>query len=162
MNYLASMQSSKALLTTSLNSINQQSYSTSCSISVSEESTSDCYGFDMLLMAQQMTNIDEQILLKSHGYIKEEQINTTTQGEVFLARKGDEFVAIKKIAKDCCERKECIQNECTFITDKNIVKERLILQSITENKELKNNFIIKFIDAFDSEDHYYLVEEYIE
>eukprot|EP01084_Bolivina_argentea_P159922 278539_1 len=38
----------------------------------------------------------------------------------------------------------------------------MILKSIAENKNAKNELIVKYIDAFESDEHYYLVQEYIE
>eukprot|EP01084_Bolivina_argentea_P180619 312061_1 len=124
MNYLASMQKQQV----NVNEINQQqlhseSYS-SCSSSTSDESDLD---FSILDLASKMDDMDETILLDKHGYkfCNKEIISETLQGEIFLATKyeSDTLVAIKKISKKLSDKKECIQDGFTFITDKNIVNE---------------------------------------
>eukprot|EP01084_Bolivina_argentea_P291019 500082_1 len=125
----------------------------------------DCLSsYSMLSLASKLININEDILLKKHGYIKKETIGSASQGEIFLASKGKDLdlVVIKKIAKDLYEKKECIEDVFTFITDTNIVKETLILKNIAQKSNPNNKFIIQYLDSFESDDDYYLVTEYIE
>eukprot|EP01084_Bolivina_argentea_P021870 40653_1 len=167
---LASSIRSTALSTFSETSVQLSSHSITSSESESESSistpsslsSSSSSDFDMLSLVTQINNMDEEILLKTHGYCMENEISTTTQGELFLARNGEEFVVIKKIAKDLYQRKEFVSNNFTFSTDKSIVNEAMILKSIAENKNPKNELILKYIDSFESDEHYYLVQEYIE
>eukprot|EP01084_Bolivina_argentea_P318424 552206_1 len=105
--------------------------------SVSESSEEfDCFDpYYMLTLQTKLTDMEEEILLKQHGYVLEKEIGQTTQGKIFLASNYEELVAIKKISKDLHKNKQCIQNDFTFITDYNIVKEGIILKSISQKEE---------------------------
>eukprot|EP01084_Bolivina_argentea_P140041 246299_1 len=99
-------------ITSSISSTSSTSSTSPTSSTSSSES--DYCGFSMLSLVEEISNMDETILLKTNGYTKENEIGTTTQGELFLARKGEEFVVIKKIAKDLYQRKEFVSNNFTF------------------------------------------------
>eukprot|EP01084_Bolivina_argentea_P291018 500081_1 len=148
---------------TSNSSISYNSNSSIDSCSSSDSEQSDSFSpYYMLSLASKMIDMDEDILLKKHGYTKEETIGSTSQGEIFLANKGEKLVAIKKIPKDLYNEKQCIEDGFTFVTDTDIVKETLILKNIAQKSNPNNKFIIQYLDSFESDDDYYLVTEYIE
>eukprot|EP01084_Bolivina_argentea_P205009 350216_1 len=141
----------------------QLSETCSPSISFSSEESSSFDPYQLFALTSKLIDIEEEILLKQHGYVIEKEIGKTTQGEMFLASNYEELVAIKKIPKDLHETKQYIQNGFTFITDKNIVKEAQILKSISKNNDnSKNGCIINYMDSFESDDHFYVVEEYVD
>eukprot|EP01084_Bolivina_argentea_P300070 517306_1 len=131
---------------------NTTNYST-CSSSC-ESSDDDL--FSTLEMAFAMMQMDEDILLAKHGYIKSDKIlKKTVQGDLFTAKnENDELVAIKKVSKKLHLNNECIDIDdpkWVHIVDKDIVKEAKILKYLTKENKAINDSIVEYIDFFETE-----------
>eukprot|EP01084_Bolivina_argentea_P078439 142325_1 len=130
------------------------------------ESCSDSGLFSMTDLLRDMYDMDEEILLNKHGYIKNRFISDLPQGIEFTATnsKNNQLVLIQKISKLLHSTKESIDEDgFTFIVDNDIVKAANILRFLTNNDdEEESDFLIKFIDFFESDIDYYLVLEHVE
>ena len=131
-------------------------------------------GTDTMLVTQLLssyTDIAEDTLFANHGYKKLKIITDTLQGKLYKAQKLDDnktsdnvnqYVAIKKCNKLLLKEGIAIQDEINFVVSENIIKESVILKYLTFDNCPIGEYIIKFIDFFESNDDYYLVMEYVE
>jgi len=132
---------------------------------------------DMPLMAllMQLEETNEDITFGMHGYEKVSKICDSLQGDVYKARVvnpkvsgvalGD-YVAIKRSSKELLEQKTAIENQMddtqmTFCVAEDIVKEAKILKFINNHRNF-SNYVVKYVDFFESDTDYYLVTEYID
>ncbi len=122
---------------------------------------------DPLTLLLQLSNVDETLLLYNHGYKKIDNICDTLQGQLYKSitvNQSDtpQLVAIKKCEKYLFNEKLSIQNGINFCVSENICREAKISQHLTSENTPIGNYIVKYIDFFESDDCYYLVMEYIE
>jgi len=110
------------------------------------------------------SGVEEELLLAKHGYVKQENICKTLQGQLFMAVRSDngQRVAIKQTPKESHSKKEAELDGFRFVVDEDIVKEALILRHLSCNNTSIGGVIVKFIEFFESDTDYYLVTEYIE
>ena len=114
--------------------------------------------------------MDEDALFNQNGYKKLYKLCDTLQGELYKAEiinnKYDlhkHHVVIKKTDKTLLQQRITISDDgFNFCVSENIIKEALILQILTIHNCPIGNYIIKYIDFFESDSNYYLVMEYIE
>eukprot|EP01084_Bolivina_argentea_P051060 93927_1 len=163
--------------------MNHQSNEETKSISDIPETTSDCDIFSddddadmpsLLQLTLSMQRMDEDLLFAKNGYKYLGKLSDILQGESLKAEvtksslpsiNRGTFVAIKKTDKCLIQKGITIQDDMTYLIDKNAVKEAIILQQLTllsHNNNIIGSHIIKFVDLFESETHLYLVTEYIE
>lgn len=159
------------------------SLSLSPSINLSSDFDIDsplCDDFTSLMdILSQTKEIEEDILFTKHGYTKIEKICDTLQGELIKAKVDKdknlnqnnihkhEYVAIKKICKVLTHEKLAYDpndkdDNITFCVEENIIKEAQILKYLTVDNQSTFNYIIQFIELFESDTHYYMVTEYIQ
>ena len=145
---------------------------------------------DNLTMTQllmNLTEVDEDLTLEQHGYTRIRKICDTLQGELIEAEvKSDENnsakkrtissdhkenvngpkqierVAIKRTRKELFREKIAEYDGMTFCVEENIVKEALILHHLTIDNRSTANYVVRFVEFFESDEHFYLVMEYIE
>ena len=99
----------------------------------------------------------EQILFQKRGYKMGKKLATTLQGGIFeleRVKDGQQFV-LKKTDKYLHKRGITIQDGKRFSVKEDILKEKSILEQLT--KRNAPNFMVRFIDFFESDDYYYLV-----
>eukprot|EP01083_Nonionella_stella_P017451 48824_1 len=112
-------------------------------------------------------HIDDDVF-ECNGYKKIGKICDTLQGELFQAVMMDtmgasnEYVAIKRVRKDLWQQKIAYQNNIAFCVTENIIKEAFILNYLTVKHQPIGDYVIQFIDFFESEQAFYLVIEYID
>eukprot|EP01084_Bolivina_argentea_P258212 435215_1 len=140
----------------------------------SNTTCSDCTDDDindvpMLDLLLGLSNTTEDLLLGNYGYINKQKICDSLQGELYTANTIDNnesnSVMIKKIDKDLHQQRITIENGMKFITDENIVNEAAMLHHLhylAANPNNINNNVIKYVDFFESETHFYLVMEHID
>eukprot|EP01084_Bolivina_argentea_P019007 35389_1 len=110
-----------------------------------------------------LTQINEDILLHNHGYRIMHKICDTMQGDLFKALNvnTNRFVAIKKTDKQLFAKRIAIQDRIHFCVTENIIKEAHILKYLTVDNTPIGDYIVQYIDFFESGESYYLVMEYI-
>jgi len=67
-----------------------------------------------------------------------------------------------KKRKELFQKQIAEQDEITYLVSENIESEARILRHLTSYNNVQSQRIIKYIDFFESESHFYLVTEYIE
>merc|ERR1719361_154587 len=74
------------------------------------------------------------------------------------------YVAIKRTHKTLFEQKMVFEDAdgMNEFVEEDIVKEAMILNHLTVNNQAAGNHIVKFVDFYESESHFYLVTEWIE
>eukprot|EP01084_Bolivina_argentea_P257085 433042_1 len=117
---------------------------------------------------RKLCKLTEESFLANNGYIKDQILSKTLQGELFTAKRFDNTtphrcVAIKQTSKRLYLRREAI-DPCGFhfIIDEDIVKEAFVLRHLTTSNQPIGGTIVQYIDFFESPDHYYLVMEHIQ
>ena len=119
---------------------------------------------DTLLL--ELHEMDQNSILEQHGYHQINKICDTLQGQLILAEKTWNKqrvrVVIKQTDKETFEQRVAKQDDMIYCVEKNIVKEALILHHLTVDNEPIANYIVKFVDFFQSEHDYYLIMEYID
>eukprot|EP01084_Bolivina_argentea_P119299 211537_1 len=109
------------------------------------------------------SSISAITLFKDNGYKIVSKIKDTLQGELYKAKhiKSNTFVAIKRTCKSQCKQNICTQNDMTYCVTEDIVKEALILNLLTTKNNPIGDYIVKYVDIFESETDYFLIMEYI-
>eukprot|EP01084_Bolivina_argentea_P054453 99855_1 len=108
-------------------------------------------------------SIDEEVVFAFNGYKQLHKICDVLQGELYkgIQLSSNKFVAIKKTDKSQYRKNITVQNNFSFCVTENRVKESHILKYLTVNNRPIGDYIIQFIDFFESDNNYYLVTEYI-
>ena len=109
-------------------------------------------------------NILIAALFNDKGYKLVKKMRNTLQGEMFGATrvKDNLSVAIKRTPKSSHEQRTSQQDGMSIIVEENIILESIILHHLTvANSSISNDYIVKFIDFFETEKDYYLVMEYV-
>eukprot|EP01083_Nonionella_stella_P066066 173708_1 len=106
----------------------------------------------------------EDVIFHMHGYKKIKTICDTCQGQLFEAIQYDSqrSVAIKRTNKHLFEQRITIEDGNSLCISKHILKEALILRYLTVSHTPIGDYIIKYIDFFESNTDYYLVMEYVQ
>jgi len=112
----------------------------------------------------------EDLILAKNGYRLEHKLCNTLQGECFKARiekyhrtqTRNSFVAIKKIDRKLSATKTVEQGGMTFIVEEDIIKEAVILKHLTVDNSPTGDYIVKFVDLFKTDTHFYLVTEFVD
>ena len=135
---------------------------------------------DNLLFFQVLEQCKENILFAERGYKRIHRVCKTLQGELLKAKVTKmefhsvcnkshyelapigSFVAIKKINKQLAEKKVAIIDGTSFCVQESIIKEAMILKHLTVDNTPPGNYVLNFIDFFESDTHYYLVTEYVD
>ena len=133
----------------------------------------------LLSMFQNLEQSDEDGLFVTNGYKRLEKICDTSQGELWRAEMVREDskepqgknsqnsatnVVVKKICKSLTYQQITRDDNdgMTYCIDKNILKEALLLKYLTKDNRAMGDYVVKFIDFWESETAYYLVTEYID
>eukprot|EP01083_Nonionella_stella_P140642 431702_1 len=105
---------------------------------------------------------DETMILAQHGYINARVERDTLQGQLLSAKsiKSGCNVAIKRTEKRLHNKRISVQDGVNIVVEENITKEALILRHLTVNNQSSNDYIVRFIEFFESEDAFYLVMEH--
>eukprot|EP01084_Bolivina_argentea_P054452 99852_1 len=108
-------------------------------------------------------SIDEEVVFAFNGYKQLHKICDVLQGELYkgIQLSSNKFVAIKRTDKSQYQKCITIQNNFSFLITENRIKESVILKHLTVNNRPIGDYIINFIDFFESTNYYYLVTEYI-
>ena len=135
----------------------------------------DLLDVPMTNLLQMITQSDEDIMFAQNGYKRLHKLCDTLQGKLYKAEvtkitdgnNGSQgigsHVCIKKCDKQICDDQIAKKDDgMTFCVEENILKEAIILRHLTVDNRATGNYIVKFIDFFESESHYYLVTEYVE
>ena len=129
----------------------------------------------ILAFLQQLQQNDEQLMLAKHGYQTIHKVCDTLQGELFKAKvikltmanlkrtAINAHVAIKKVCKLLTAEKTAEDKEdgTLLCVEENIMKEAVILKHLTVDNHMLGNYVVRFVDFFESDTHYYLVTEYV-
>eukprot|EP01084_Bolivina_argentea_P292906 503689_1 len=107
---------------------------------------------------------DEDVVLQRHGYKRITKISETLQGELFKASDlhQNRYVAIKRTDKRLFRQQIAVQDDISFVVAENIVQEAFLLRYLTVDHTPIGDYVLQFIDFFESNASYYLVIEYIE
>eukprot|EP01084_Bolivina_argentea_P207436 353916_1 len=130
----------------------------------SDELMEDC---PIIQLLTNMAHIHEDIIFYQKGYQKVSKICDTLQGELIKAMKINQFsneityVCIKKTNKVLLGNQIAVQGDTNFCVSENILKEAFLLKHVTVDNAPIGDYIINFIDCFESDTDYYLVTEYI-
>ena len=145
-----------------------------------EEKESEEESLPDLPWAQLVSDIsfNDDVILSQRGYTKLRTICETSQGEIMECIKVDKrdidceyetesdikHVAIKKADKILWKQKVSKEDEygMSFCIEDDIMKQALILHHLTVDNSSSGNYIVKYIEFFESAKNFYLVMEYIE
>eukprot|EP01083_Nonionella_stella_P019960 55401_1 len=115
--------------------------------------------------------MDIGTILSQHGYKYKKKISKTLQGSIYEATivdpthrqsvDGIERVAVKQTSKRQHRRNEAEQDGFSVLVEENIIKEAMILKHLTMDNRPNGAYIARYIDFFETDDHYYLVSEYV-
>eukprot|EP00484_Ammonia_sp_Unknown_P024446 CAMPEP_0197023002 /NCGR_PEP_ID=MMETSP1384-20130603/3788_1 /TAXON_ID=29189 /ORGANISM="Ammonia sp." /LENGTH=592 /DNA_ID=CAMNT_0042451139 /DNA_START=105 /DNA_END=1883 /DNA_ORIENTATION=+ len=106
-------------------------------------------------------DVAEERLFAKHGYVKKKKIATTLQGfvyEIQSMRDGKKYV-IKKTDKQLHAAGITIQNGKKYAVHEDVLNEKAILEWISRRRSAPE-FMVKFVEFFESEQFYYLVMEH--
>eukprot|EP01084_Bolivina_argentea_P024836 46239_1 len=105
---------------------------------------------------------DETMILAQHGYINARVERDTLQGQLLSAKsiKSGCNVAIKRTKKRLHNKRISVQDGVNIVVEENITKEALVLRHLTVNNQSSNDYIVRFIEFFESEDAFYLIMEH--
>jgi serine/threonine protein kinase len=119
--------------------------------------------FSMAELLAQISSVDEEVLLAEHGYERVAKISHSLQGEIFMAEvvATGVKVAIKKTCKSLYQQKIAVVAGVHFCIEEDAVKEANNLKLCTDHEPI-GDYLVKFIEFFESSTHFYLVTEYIE
>ena len=123
---------------------------------------------DLLGVLARNAKIDENTLFQEHGYMQIDVISDITQGNLFKAQVlnnnvcNQQFVTIKKCERRLFEKQMAMKDGINGNVSENIIKEINILKYLSTDHQPMRNFIINYVDSFQSDDAYYLVMEHIE
>jgi len=118
-----------------------------------------------------LETIDEETtMLADNGYERIEKIRDCLQGEVIKAKLVKyhvhhgigSHVAIKKIRKKLSWSRTALQDEFTHCVSEDIIKEAVILKHLTVDNSPTGEYIVKFVDLFETADHFFLVTEWVQ
>eukprot|EP01084_Bolivina_argentea_P078440 142328_1 len=128
---------------------------------------SNCSDFsiDMTDLLFKISEIDEDITLADHSYTKVHKLCDTLQGDLWKAQdmKTNEYVTIKRTDKQLFQQQISIDDDnMQFCVSENIIKESNILKRLTVDNHCIGNYIIQYINFFESDTDYYLVMQYVE
>mmetsp|Transcript_42320 Transcript_42320/g.68034 ORF Transcript_42320/g.68034 Transcript_42320/m.68034 type:complete len:521 (-) Transcript_42320:79-1641(-) len=104
----------------------------------------------------------EQQCLKQNGFVRGKKIADTVQGEIFEATPLDEddnTVVIKKTDKALHIQRISIQQGMSIVVEKDCVKEAILLHHLTVDNKATSDYVVKFVQFFESDTAYYLVME---
>ena len=122
--------------------------------------------FEILALCKMLESTEEDLIFAHHGYAIIEKKRDTVQGIAYLASKEKSEipsnVMIKKVSKYLTTEKIAHQDGYTFLTDENIQKEAMILQYLTICNKQMGDYVMNFVDYFESDTHYYLVTENVD
>mmetsp|Transcript_16730 Transcript_16730/g.26563 ORF Transcript_16730/g.26563 Transcript_16730/m.26563 type:complete len:640 (-) Transcript_16730:392-2311(-) len=130
----------------------------------------------------QLTGVDEELIFAKHGYKKIRKVCDTLQGELMeaeIVKHSKSFqkdqarrklcenaniqrVAIKKVDKCLFKQRIAKIDGMVYCVEEDVVKEALILHHLTVDNRATANYVVQFIELFESEENYYLVMEYID
>eukprot|EP01083_Nonionella_stella_P281768 958914_1 len=96
--------------------------------------------------------------MKQHGYINNAKLCETLQGTIWSSTHPDTNtpVVIKATSKQLHRDSVVIFNGKTYYVQENILKERALLKYLTIQPNCPKS-IVKYIDFFSDNSHYYLV-----
>lgn len=126
--------------------------------------------FSITELFTKISEIDEDLILLQNGYKRIRKICNTSQGELIEAEAVDvkvqnqivQRVAIKKISKEHHKQRISEQDGVTYCVQKNVIKEAQILEHLTVHNQCISDNIVHFVEFFESDDHFYLVMEYVD
>ena len=150
-----------------------------------EESDSQFPDLPWSQMISGLNGVDENIILSQRGYTRVRTISETLQGEIIECIKVEtpttetndgnndndndkenniKHVAIKKTNKRLWKQKVSKEDEfgMSFCIEDDILKQALILHHLSVDNTSSGDYIIKYIEFFESYKDFYLVMEYIE
>jgi len=133
--------------------------------SVSSLSGDDIDSMSTTQLLQQLSIVDEELLLNQHGYERCGKLCDTLQGEMFKAQhlESRQYVAVKRTPRKSVEQQECTdEHGFNFCVSENILKEASMLQYLTVQNQSTGDYIVQFIDFFESDAYFYLVMEYVD
>eukprot|EP00484_Ammonia_sp_Unknown_P002370 CAMPEP_0197074308 /NCGR_PEP_ID=MMETSP1384-20130603/211042_1 /TAXON_ID=29189 /ORGANISM="Ammonia sp." /LENGTH=662 /DNA_ID=CAMNT_0042513149 /DNA_START=201 /DNA_END=2190 /DNA_ORIENTATION=+ len=130
----------------------------------------------------QLTGVDEELIFAKHGYKKIRKVCDTLQGELMeaeIVKHSKSFqkdqarrklcenaniqrVAIKKVDKCLFKQRIAKIDGMVYCVEEDVVKEALVLHHLTVDNRATANYVVQFIELFESEENYYLVMEYID
>jgi len=124
---------------------------------------------DLLIQSEEL----EELFLIEQGYKKVEKLGNCLQGSFHKAwrfsddEKADpeatrSAVVIKQVSKALHADSIAIQDGCTIFVDEDILSEAAILKRLHSNHDALRNYIIDYVDFFESDTDYYLVLEYVD
>eukprot|EP01083_Nonionella_stella_P203111 741402_1 len=125
---------------------------------------------DLLLCLDDASKHQLDTALMHNGYKKLRKICDTMQGTMYeaiitdpykRAKTGFERVAVKQTCKDLHLLGEAIQDNLRVLVNENIIKEAMILKYLTKDNRPNGGYICKFVEFFETDEHYYLVMEYV-
>ena len=134
----------------------------------------DILSYESLLI--QISQNEEDTFLSQHGYKKIRKISNTLQGDIWECeiisdnisssmnqqmQSEPKHVAIKRTDKYLYHESISVENNFNFIVSENIIKESVILKHLTNDNQPIGDSIVKYIDFFESETDYYLIQELI-
>ena len=135
---------------------------------IDNESKLDVDDWSFSVLLSNLCAVSEDTILAEHGYKKISKICDTVQGVLYKAEKlndtniNNKYVAIKRCERILRDKQEAIQDGMNFIVSEDIIKEAIILKHLTVDNQPIGEYIVKYIDSFQSDEYYYLVMEYIE
>eukprot|EP01083_Nonionella_stella_P080090 219898_1 len=112
-------------------------------------------------------------ILFQNGYTFIQKMSNTVQGAVYEASFTDPHrqarlgikqggsVAIKQTCKRLHQRGEAKHSGFNVIVEKDIIKEAIILWFLTIQNRMNPLYIARFVDFFETEDHFYFVMEHV-
>ena len=128
---------------------------------------------NLLRIISETEETQQDMIFAEHGYTKVDKICNTLQGELIKAKTfpssiNFKYVAIKKICKKLTYDKIAYEydqqsnSNIHFCVEEDIRKESLILKHLTLDNQSTFNYIVQFIEFFESKCYFYMVMEYVE
>lgn len=117
---------------------------------------------------------EEHIIVREHGYKIDREVGPTLQGTLFKAHIIEatkenalygpvgSAVAIKKVDKAVYANRTAHVDGMTFVVEQDLLKEAILLKHLTLHNRPTGDYIARFVDFFESDTHFYLVTEFVE
>ena len=108
----------------------------------------------------------EEDIFTKHGYRVAHKMCDTMQGELFKAEHAEYQhqgcpVAIKKVDRSLCANRTALEDGFEMCVN-DVIKEAVILKHLTCDLSPVGDYIVRFVDLFQSDTHYYLVTEHVQ